>query len=298
MVRPLINTFRFYMFDSYRRWGFSCSSHDYQNVYCLMRRARPVKTNRRLTRRQKLQQGPTVTAACARGSLASRAAPDAVQLCQLEARRLLRELGTLSPRGTRPRAPVGSRSTSSLATQNARPARRALLRRETRMFSSGSSMKAGIFVSTQRGVHGAWRMSRVHSSESAYCRASIVSKRLQPCLSRLWNWAKKARIGLPGRARAYSSKTCSNCFSRLACCSAESCCSGAMSGGVTSSVRCFFGGGLGCGAGLHFELCPLKRFAQLRKSSAGDYLHNASARWRKALQGQLAFARICRASGM
>ena len=31
--------------------------------------------------------------------------------------------------------------------------------------SSGSSMKAGIFVSTQRGVHGAWRINRVHSSD-------------------------------------------------------------------------------------------------------------------------------------
>ena len=149
-------------------------------------------------------------------------------------------------------------------------------------------MKAGIFVSTQRGVHGAWRMSSVHSSDSAYCRASIVSEAAPALpLNRLWNWAKKARIGLPGRARAQSSKTCSNCFSRLACCSAESCCSGAMSGGVTSSVRCFFGGARLLGRA-PFELCPLIRPAQLRESSAGRLF--AQMRERKALTRP---ARVC-----
>ena len=97
------------------------------------------------------------------------------------------------------------------------------------------------------GVQGAWRINRVHSSDNEYCIAPIVSKRLQPCFNLLWNWAKKARIGLPGLALAQSSKTCSNCFSRLARCSAESWCSGAMSGGVTSSVRCFLGGGSAAG---------------------------------------------------
>ena len=106
--------------------------------------------------------GPTITAACARGS--REVGQLRMASCANWNRVVFRELGFF--------ARHASSSTGRFAllfnhwqhnTRGPRGGR--FFEGDAFPFSSGSSMKAGIFVSTQRGVHDAWRINSVHLGE-------------------------------------------------------------------------------------------------------------------------------------